>query len=95
MAASSAHAAMSVNGLFAGSLTDNDGGLASTFSTNSVYVSYSDTTDNGMGVSVAMSLTAAGLVTDVNIDTGGYNWPWNRSRLCCGRNGWISSLFLT
>ena len=70
MAASSAHAAMSVNGLFTGSLTDNDGGLASTFSANSVYVSYSDTMDNGMGVSVAMSLTAAGLVTDVNIDTG-------------------------
>ena len=70
MAASSAHAAMSVNGLFAGSIQDNDGGLTSTFSTNSVYVSYSDTMDNGMGVSVAMSLTAAGLVTDVNIDTG-------------------------
>ena len=70
MAASSAHAAMSVNGLFAGTLTDNDGGLASSFSTNSVYVSYSDTMDNGMGVSVAMSLTAAGIVTDVNIDTG-------------------------
>ena len=70
MAASSAHAAMTVNGLFAGTLTDNDGGLESSFSTNSVYVSYSDTMDNGMGVSVAMSLTAAGLVTDVNLDTG-------------------------
>ena len=70
MAASSAHAAMDVNGLFAGSIQDNDGGLTSTFSTNSVYVSYSDTMDNGMGVSVAMSLTAAGLVTDVNLDTG-------------------------
>jgi hypothetical protein len=70
MAASSAHAAMTVNGLFAGTLTDNDGGLESSFSTNSVYVSYSDTMDNGMGVSVAMSLTASGLVTDVNLDTG-------------------------
>ena len=70
MAASAAHAEMSVSGLFAGSIQDNDGGLTSTFSTNSVYVSYSDSMDNGMGVSVAMSLTAAGLVTDVNIDTG-------------------------
>ena len=70
MAASSAHANMSISGLFAGTIQDNDGGLTSSFSTNSVYVSYADSMDNGMGVSVAMSLTAAGLVTDVNFDTG-------------------------
>lgn len=71
MAASSAQAEMSISGLFAGTLKDSDGGgLASSFSTNSVYVTYSDSLDNGMGIGVSMSLTAAGLVTDVNIDTG-------------------------
>ena len=71
MAASSAQAEMSISGLFAGTITDNDGGgLDSGFSSNSIYVSYSDSMDNGMGVSVAMSLTATGLLTDVNFDTG-------------------------
>ena len=71
MAAGAAHAEMSINGYFAGTLTDNDGGgLASTFSTNSIYVSYSDSMDNGMGVGLTMSVTAAGIKTDVNFDTG-------------------------
>ena len=71
MAASAANAEMSISGLYAGTLTDADGGgLASGFSSNSIYVSYSDSMDNGMGVSVAMSLTASGLLTDVNFDTG-------------------------
>ena len=71
MAATAANAEMSISGLYAGTLTDADGGgLASGFSSNSIYVSYSDSMDNGMGVSVAMSLTAAGLLTDVNFDTG-------------------------
>ena len=43
MAASAAHAEMSISGLFAGTLSDSDGGgLASGFSTNSIYVNYSD-----------------------------------------------------
>jgi len=71
MAASAAHAEMSISGLYAGKLTDTDGGgLAHTFSTNSIYVSYSDSMDNGMGVSVNMSVTDAAIKTDVNIDTG-------------------------
>ena len=71
MAASAAHAEMSISGLYAGTLSDSDGGgLAHTFSTNSIYVSYSDSMDNGMGVAVNMSVTAAGIKTDVNIDTG-------------------------
>ena len=71
MTATAANAEMSISGLYAGTLTDADGGgLASGFSSNSIYVSYSDSMDNGMGVSVAMSLTAAGLLTDVNFDTG-------------------------
>ena len=71
MTATAANAEMSISGLYAGTLTDADGGgLASGFSSNSIYVSYSDSMDNGMGVSVAMSLTADGLLTDVNFDTG-------------------------
>ena len=71
MTATAANAEMSISGLYAGTLTDADGGgLASGFSSNSIYVSYSDSMDNGMGVSVAMSLTASGLLTDVNFDTG-------------------------
>ena len=71
MAASAAHAEMSISGLYAGKLTDTDGGgLAHTFSTNSIYVSYSDSMDNGMGVSVNMSVTDGAIKTDVNIDTG-------------------------
>jgi hypothetical protein len=71
MAASTAHAEMSISGLFAGTLSDTDGGgLAHGLSTNSIYVSYSDSMDNGMGVGVNMSVTAAGIKTDVNIDTG-------------------------
>ena len=71
MAASAAHAEMSISGLFAGKLTDTDGGgLAHGISTNSIYVSYSDSMDNGMGVGVVMSVTEGAIKTDVNIDTG-------------------------
>ena len=71
MAASAAHAEMSISGLFAGKLTDTDGGgLAHGVSTNSIYVSYSDSMDNGMGVGVVMSVTEGAIKTDVNIDTG-------------------------
>ena len=71
MAAGAAQAEMSISGYFAGTLTDSDGGgLASGFSTNSIYVSYSDSMDNGMGVGLTMSVTSAGIVTDINFDTG-------------------------
>ena len=71
MAAGAAQAEMSISGYFAGILQDDDGGgMASTFSTNSIYVSYSDSMDNGMGVGLTMSVTAAGIKTDVNFDTG-------------------------
>ena len=71
MAAGAAQAEMSLSGYFAGTVTDNDGGgIASTFSTNSFYISYSDSMDNGMGVGLTMSVTAAGIKTDVNFDTG-------------------------
>ena len=71
MAAGAAQAEMSISGYFAGTVSDNDGGgMASTFSTNSIYVSYSDSMDNGMGVGLTMSVTATGIKTDVNFDTG-------------------------
>ena len=74
MAASAAQAEMSIGGLFAGKITDTSADLRQSFSTNSIYVTYSDSLDNGMGVSLTMSLNGTAgttnLVTDVNIDTG-------------------------
>ena len=74
MAASTAQAEMSIGGLFAGTISESQADLAQSFSTNSIYVSYSDSLDNGMGVSLTMSVngtqTATNIVTDVNIDTG-------------------------
>ena len=77
MAASAAQAEMSIGGLFAGKITDTSADLRQSFSTNSVYVSYSDSLDNGMGVSLTMSINGTNtasntqtIVTDVNIDTG-------------------------
>ena len=72
MAAGAAHAEMSISGLFAGTLADSDGGgLAHSLSTNSIYVNYSDSMDNGMGVSVAMSVSDSGAITTgVSFDTG-------------------------
>jgi predicted porin len=72
MAAGAAQAEMSIGGLYAGTIYDAPGAATSqAVSTNSIYVSYSDSMDNGMGVSVAMSVSDAGAIkTDVNIDTG-------------------------
>ncbi len=71
MAASAANAEMSISGYFAGTIGDSDGGgMTSSFSTNSIYVSYSDSMDNGMGVGLTMSVTSASITTDINIDTG-------------------------
>ena len=72
MTAGAAQANMSISGLYAGSINDNPAAATShAESTNSLVVSYSDSLDNGMGVSVAMSMSAAGAAkTDVNFDTG-------------------------
>ena len=71
MTAGAAHAEMSISGLYAGTFYDGTSATSHVESTNSVYVSYSDSLDNGMGISVAMSMSAAGAnKTDVNIDTG-------------------------
>ena len=71
MTAGAAHAEMSISGLYAGSISDNPGAATShDLSTNSIYVSYSDAMDNGMGVGVNMSVTAAGIKTTIGVDTG-------------------------
>ncbi len=72
MAAGAAQAEMSIGGMYAGTIYDKAGDATSQAeSTNSIYVSYSDSMDNGMGVSVAMSVASNGAITtDVNIDTG-------------------------
>ena len=72
MAAGAAQAEMSIGGLYAGTIYDAPVNATSqAVSTNSIYVSYSDSMDNGMGVSVAMSVSDGGAIkTDVNIDTG-------------------------
>jgi len=71
MAAGAAQAEMAINGLFAGNIVDGDGGgISQGVSTNSIYVNYSDSMDNGMGIAMSMSVTATGINTNVNIDTG-------------------------
>ena len=70
MAAGAAQAEMSIGGFTYGHLSDAGNGLSQTVSTNSLYVSYSDSLDNGMGVSSAMSIYAGEILTAVSIDTG-------------------------
>ena len=57
MAAGAAQAEMSIGGLYAGTIYDNPATATShAESTNSLYVSYSDSMDNGMGMALAMSI---------------------------------------
>ena len=70
MAAGAAHAEMSISGLTVGNISDAGGGQSQGFSTNSIYVSYSDSLDNGMGISSAMSIYSTNILTAISIDTG-------------------------
>jgi hypothetical protein len=72
MSAGAASAELSLNGLMTGKVMDDDGGgLSQSISTNSIYVSYSDSLDNGMGLSVVMSVSDAGANKGgITIDTG-------------------------
>ena len=72
MAAGAASAEMSISGFTSGKFMDNDGGgLTQSFSTNSIYVSYSDSLDNGMGLSVFMSISDGGANENgISVDTG-------------------------
>ena len=73
MSASAATAdGVSLNGYMEGWFTsgDNTTGVANTVYSSSVYVSYSSTLDNGMGLSAGMTLTPASTSTGFAIDTG-------------------------
>ena len=72
MTAGAASAEMSLSGYISGSFADADGGgVSQSYSTNSIYVSYSDSLDNGMGLSVVMSISDPGVNSSgISIDTG-------------------------
>ena len=71
MTAGVAHAEMSISGAFVGQVVDNPGAATThAVKTNSIYVNYSDSLDNGMGLGVAMSVTGASITTTVAVDTG-------------------------
>ena len=70
MAAGAAQAEMSVSGFVLGAFADSDGGGLSNYNTSeTVTVSYSDSLDNGMGISVSMNIKDT-LQTAMSVDTG-------------------------
>ena len=70
MSATAAHAELSLSGFYAATLADSDGGTSHGTSTSSMYVTYSDTLDNGMGLTFNISASAGWHGADVFIDTG-------------------------
>jgi hypothetical protein len=72
MSASAAYADLSLSGLMAGTVDSGDAttGISSGVSTSSIYVSYSSTLDNGMGMTAGFSSTGAGNNFSIGIDTG-------------------------
>ena len=72
MSASAAYADLSLSGAMAGHVKSGDAtsGVDHGVSTSSIYVSYSSTLDNGMGMSAGFSSTGAGNNFSIGIDTG-------------------------
>ncbi len=70
MSATAAHAELSLSGFYAATVADSDGGTSHGTSTSSMYVTYSDTLDNGMGLTFNISASAGWHGADVFIDTG-------------------------
>tara|TARA_B100000700_G_C14983720_1_gene827688 strand:- start:38 stop:1039 length:1002 start_codon:yes stop_codon:yes gene_type:complete len=70
MSATAAHAELSLSGFYAATIADSDGGTSHGTSTSSMYVTYSDTLDNGMGLTFNISASAGWHGADVFIDTG-------------------------
>ena len=72
MSASAAYADLSLSGLMAGTIDSGDAttGISSGVSTSSIYVSYSSTLDNGMGMTAGFSSTGAANNFSIGIDTG-------------------------
>ena len=70
MAASAAHAEMSISGYTLGAFFDSDGGgLANSNTSQTITVSYSDTLNNGMGLSIGMDITTD-VKSKISLDTG-------------------------
>ena len=70
MAASAAHAEMSISGYTLGAFYDSDGGgLANMNTSQTITVSYSDTLNNGMGLSIGMDITTD-VKSKISLDTG-------------------------
>ena len=72
MSASAAYADLSLSGAMAGHIKSGDAtsGVNHGVSTSSIYVSYSSTLDNGMGMSAGFSSTGGGNNYSIGIDTG-------------------------
>ena len=72
MSASAAYADLSLAGAMAGNVKSGDAtsGIDHGMSTSSVYVAYSSTLDNGMGMSAGFSMTKAANNFSIGIDTG-------------------------
>jgi hypothetical protein len=72
MSASAAYADLSLAGAMAGHVKSGDAtsGVDHGVSTSSIYVSYSTTLDNDMGMSAGFSSTGAGNNYSISIDTG-------------------------
>ena len=72
MSASAAYADLSLSGAMAGHIKSGDAttGVDHGVSTSSIYVSYSSTLDNGMGMSAGFSSTGGGNNYSIAIDTG-------------------------
>jgi len=72
MSASAAYADLSLSGAMAGHIKSGDAttGVDHGVSTSSIYVSYSSTLDNGMGMSAGFSSTGEGNNYSIAIDTG-------------------------
>ena len=72
MSATAAHADLSLSGAIAGVVNSGDAttGVNHAVTTSSVYVSYSSTLDNGMGLNAGFSITSGSNRYTIAVDTG-------------------------
>jgi predicted porin len=71
MAAGAAQAEMSISGYTLGAFADSDGGGLSNYNTSeTITVTYSDTLNNGMGLTISHDLTSASHASAIVLDTG-------------------------
>ena len=71
MAAGAAQAEMSISGYTLGAFADSDGGGLSNYNTSeTITVTYSDTLNNGMGLTISHDLTSSSHASAIVLDTG-------------------------